>query len=369
MNHVVLVLAVLLLFPSTSPASDRPTWREGKPRLARLYMAGDLTPARVEQERYREFELVVVSPRLESSNPGVLNALHRVNPHATVLVIYNLVGVFENWREHPQHTFAFSLGEQTALRRLWMPVVGQTEAARGRGPAVHLWPGLSLANATHPLWPETWSRVVATHLRGLQSGTRGRLGVLIDDCWSQVSWIPRREPNAENGIRLDADGDGLEDDARALDAAWTGGITATATALAERTAPACIVANGAHALAGTVTGRMWENVGTIGETDIDALLADAAAYPGEARHIVHVTPDQLDLGLAVTLLRDDLYLAVSETAFTHRSRVWDARMDIEVGEPLGPAVRTNGVWVRRYTKARVGVDVSAATGVVVPSDP
>ncbi|MBD3368067.1 MAG: hypothetical protein GF405_07850 [Candidatus Eisenbacteria bacterium] len=316
----------------------------GYPRLANIYF-GSL--ATTDLEKLARWDVLVLGKRAEDLHREEVAELRQLNPDITILA-HMAVSYHGGYEEPPING---ELLAKIEAEDWWL----RDTAGSGIRPGFPA----TVLNLTTWCQPDSDGKMLCEWLPEYINEKLGPGGiwdgVYLDCCWERVAWV--------NGA-IDANGNGLPDDADELNENWREGLGIAVARLRELVGrDYAIVTNGNNTLYDHCNGGTRENFPEMHGGWLDNVLhaehgyrALDARYRDPAINIINSiwegaatasgpvsssrAEKELRLGLTSTLVFGDGYFSFDggDGLPCHSQLWWHELYDIELGEPLGRAV-------------------------------
>jgi len=324
-----LLLAFVALLSLPISAQRKP---HQQPRLANLFLKWHLSEE--EARDLARWDVIVLDMEVATNTPAEFALLRSLNPGAKILAYVTSQEIRRDAAVHPQ----------APLRRRLAARVSDAWYLRSTtGDRVSWWPQTLLLNVTDSGWTDTLAAFVA---ESIASDSRWD-GVYYDNLWGSISWFDRAP--------LDLNGDGQQEGAAALDAAWVAGTRALLTATRRQVrSDFLITGNGSEIYADLTNGLLLEH---FPETSAGGWSESMRAYfrilERAAQPVITIlnsntrnTGRQTDFrsvrfGLTSALLGGGYYsFDFGDT--DHAQRWWYDEYEAYLGQPQGKAFRVEG---------------------------
>ena len=328
----IVVLAIVsagLFFPSLSRAA---VLKATYPRLANYFLKWEISDA--EAQELAKWDVVVLDMEVQENSREQLKKIRALNPSIIILAYINGVEQVDNPEDYSHAELRNRLANN--INSAWW-------LHDSSGHKISNWPYNSMLNLTDGVSPDNSGKRFNDHLVDFVineiKATGLWDGVYYDNTWGDIAWL--------NQGNIDANNDGVRDEAASLNAAWSSGFKKVLARTREFAGPEFIIVGNGRVYEGyqsLLNGAMlesfpsaWENGGTwAGSIKTYLRLPALNATPNIT--LVNVSnKNQTDYrrfryGLASTLLGTGFY-SFDYDITNHAQTWWYDEYDI----PLGPA--------------------------------
>jgi len=331
-NIFIAVLALVsagLFFPSITRAA---VLKATYPRLANYFLKWEINDA--EAQELARWDVVVLDMEVQENSREQLKKIRALNPNVIILAYINSVEQIDNPEDYNHAELRNRLARN--INSAWW-------LHDSSGNKISNWPYNSMLNLTDGASPDNRGQRFNDYLVNFvinEIKTTGLWdGVYYDNTWGDIAWL--------NQGKIDANNDGVRDEAAGLDAAWSSGFKKVLAKTRELAGSDFIIVGNGRVYEGyqsLLNGAMlesfpssWENGGTwAGSMKTYLRLPALNATPNIS--LVNVSSkNQTDYrrfryGLTSTLLGNGFYSF--DYDITDHAQTW---WYDEYNVPLGPA--------------------------------
>jgi len=310
-----------------------------------------------------QYDVLIVCIENQFNNYDVLKSLKKLNPQIKLIGYYNTPEMWTTtnpatpWQNRV-------ISEIKNVRPSWLLKSDQ-------GEQIVFWKGMWLLNmsACCPLIQrETYGEWIANKLSEEVFSNKIWDGHFVDNGGGNVYWINDWRDNPAQG-QIDADADRQPDSQSYLDYQWRQGMKEYLEIIRKNLGKKFIIiaSKGSLDFKGLVQGKFFENfpndyLGDTLDNGWQQCLANARQLGPYT--IFHVAKDNLEFGLASSLLLDNVLVAVGQD-----NPNFPQSFSIKLGPPKGASYKkmVAGQWVyyRDFKNGRVEVVPSQRSGKII----
>jgi hypothetical protein len=251
---LLLATSLGIFFPSPSQAAPL---KATYPRLANYFLKWEINDAEVSE--LAKWDLLILDMEVQTNSKTQLLKIRQLNPNIIILAYINSVEMTDNIDNY---------NDAEMRNRLASGIDNSWWLKNPSGQKISNWPYTSMLNLTDLAPTDKRGNRFNDYLPNFvvnQIKASGLWdGVFYDNTWGDVSWV--------NGGNIDANNDGLRDNAATLDSAWASGFKKVLATTRNLAGPEfIIVGNGSvyNGYQSLLNGMMledfpsaWENGGT-----------------------------------------------------------------------------------------------------------
>lgn len=215
------------------------------PRLANYYLNPDITVAQA--QKLARWDVVVLGAELQYAHPEIFPILRKKNPDITLLVYMP--------SEEVPLTHAAITDPNHPFYQLYRGIEESWWLTGADGKRFGSWPGTNMLNVTDSLPAANnmrWNQYLPQFIHDRIMSTGLWDGIFYDNVWPGIAWL--------NDGSIDINGDGADDAAETVDAAWRDGMAKLLARSRDLEGKdAIIIGNGGGQYYNSLNGRLIED--------------------------------------------------------------------------------------------------------------
>lgn len=332
------------------------------PKLAAYWMKPNMTSQNA--EKLAKFDLVIVDPENMVVNPEAVKLIKKRNPNVILLAYWNIMEMFE-----PQ------VGGRPLQSQLYQTVSSQYSSfwlSTPQGQPIYYWMQpkmrmLNLSSQCPVINGRQWNIYLADFLLDNVLNNSIWDGLFVDNLWDDVSWV---KPG-----NIDVNNDGIADNPNGwqenllVDSWWRQGINQFLTRIRQKKGKNFeIVGNEGNLFyLDKVQGKMFEDFpnsflgGFDGTVQNYLTILDSTKSDLSIILLSKSDAQRVRYGLCAALLGNGYF------AYYWDNTTWFDEFDVDLGNPVGPAMKVGNVYARNFEKGVVMVTTSKSAQVAVGS--
>lgn len=329
------------------------------PKLAAYWQSPFMTESTA--KKLAEFDLVIVDPENRRNNSGSIDKIRRLNPSVVLIPYWNIMELFDpQVSGRPLQNWLYRV-ISTQYSQYWLSTPDGKPNYYWMQPRMRM---LNLSSKCPKVNGLRYSEYIANLLiDSVLSDKIYNNGFFSDNLWDDVSFV--------NPGKIDANNDGITDNPNGwqlnlpLDRWWREGIKAGfSKVVAVKGKSFIFIGNEPNtAYADLTKGKMYENfpcswIGGL-EDNIEHYLKNGTDYT--IIHIAKSDYQRVRLVLGITLLGSGYF------CYDYNNTTWFDEFDVDLGNPIGVAMKVGNAYARNFEKGVVMVTTSKSAQVAVGS--